>query len=81
MKWIHIVAGVLGVMVIGAFASLFAFTHVDRYYVSSTNTTHISSVTCAWAHWTGWHADEIAFCSDDTEKVVAWTAKANAALK
>jgi len=55
MKWIHVVTGVIGVVVIGAFASLFAFTHVDRYYVSSTNTAHISSV--------------------------AWTAKANAALK
>ena len=77
-----IVAGcILAVALIAGFISAIAFTHVDLYYVSSTKTAQVSSVTCAWAHWTGWHTDEIAYCSDDAAKVVDWVAKANASLR
>lgn len=30
---------------------------------------------------TGWHMDEISYCSDDASKVIDWVAKANASLK
>ncbi len=77
-----IIAGsILAVALIAGFISAIAFTHVDRYYISSTSTGRVSSVTCAWAHWTGWHNDEIAFCSDDSSKVIEWVAKANASIK
>lgn len=56
-------------------------THADRYYVSSPRTGNVSSVTCAYSHWTGWHPDEIAYCSDDAAKVVEWVAKANNSIK
>lgn len=72
---------VIGVLAVAGFISAFAFTHVDRYYASSTRTASVSSVTCAWSHWTGWHMDEIAYCSDDASKVIDWVAKANASLK
>lgn len=75
------IGGLLVVGLLGAFISAFALTHVDHYYVSSHRTGTISSVTCAWAHWTGWHSDEISYCSDDAAKVIEWVAKANAALK
>lgn len=72
---------VLGILIFAGFISAIAFTHVDRYYAASPRTGNIASVSCAWAHWTGWHIDEIAFCSDDANKVVEWVAKANAPLK
>lgn len=73
---------ILGIALIGGFISAIALAHVDRYYVSSTQTARgVSSVSCAWAHWTGWHSDEIAYCSDDANKVIDWVAKANLSLK
>jgi hypothetical protein len=78
---IVLLSTIIGAVLIGAFVSAIAFTHVDRYYVSSTRTAQVSSVTCAWAHWTGWHLDEIAYCSDDASKVIDWVAKANASLR
>lgn len=72
---------VIGVLLVAGFISAFSLAHVDRYYVSSTQTRQVSSVTCAWAHWTGWHPDEIAYCSDDAAKTVEWVTKANASLK
>jgi hypothetical protein len=76
-----IAASLSGVLILAGLITAIASAHVDRYYVSSAHTGQISSVTCAWAHWSGWHTDEIAFCSDDANKVVEWVAKANTSLK
>lgn len=71
----------LGILSIAGFISAIAISHADRYYVSSPRTGSVSSVTCAYSHWTGLHVDEISFCSDDANKVIEWVAKANASLK
>lgn len=76
-----IALSIFGVALVAGFISSFSLTHVDRYYVPSTQTRQVSSVTCAWAHWTGLHPDEIAYCTDDASKAVDWVAKANASLK
>lgn len=71
----------VSVALIAGLTCMITLTHVDRYYISSARTDQVSSVTCVWAHWTGWHTDEISYCSDDADKVVEWVAKANASLK
>lgn len=68
-------------LTLAGFISAFSLSHVDRYYVASSGTGRVSSVTCSWAHWTAWHPDEIAYCSDDANKVVEWVAKANGSIK
>lgn len=35
---------------------------------------------CVYAHWT-WHVDEVAFCTDDYQKALAFTQTANANIK
>jgi hypothetical protein len=51
---------------------------VDGYYVSQGQQKASSS--CVFAHWT-WHVDELAFCSDDYQKVLDFAAKANQLVK
>lgn len=51
---------------------------VDYYYISHSGAQN--TTTCVYAHWT-WHVDEIAFCTDDAQKAVEFTARANAGLR
>ena len=58
---------------------IFAPKEVDYYYLSTANSGAKVVGFCAYAHWT-WHNDEIAYCSDDKDKVLDFVAKANATL-
>lgn len=52
---------------------------VDGYYLSH-GSNNIHTASCVYAHWT-WHVDELAFCSDDYQKVLDFAAKANQLVK
>ena len=58
---------------------IFAPKEVDYYYLSTSNSEPKAIGFCAYAHWT-WHSDEIAYCSDDKDRVLDFVAKANATL-
>ncbi len=51
---------------------------VDYYYLSSISNGGLP-VMCVYAHWT-WHQDERAYCTDDKDKALDFTAKANSTL-
>ena len=68
-----IFAAILGAVV------FFAPKNVDYYYLSTENSGNKAIGFCAYAHWT-WHQDEIAYCSDDKDKVLDFVARANATL-
>jgi hypothetical protein len=67
-----IAAATLGV------ALIYSPKNVDYYYVSSTSGDGGAGF-CVWAHWT-WHNDERAFCSDDKDRVLDFTSRANLTL-
>jgi hypothetical protein len=54
--------------------------NIDYYYLSrgGSGGVHTPS-TCVYAHWT-WHADEVAFCTDDSSKALDFANKANLGL-
>ena len=83
MDWDNVWYGIGAVLVLGAAALIgtiaLATKNVDYYYVSAQNSNE-PSVTCSYAHWT-WHVDEKAYCSDDINKVLDFTAKANSTLR
>lgn len=65
---------------LGGFIQAIAVTNVDGYYVSNAGTGSRTGV-CAYAHWTKWHEDEIAYCSDDINKVLDFVVKANTTIQ
>lgn len=72
-------AAAIFVVILVALVS-FSPKNVDYYYISTGASGGRPVSACAYAHWT-WHTDEIAYCSDDVNKVLDFTAKANATLK
>lgn len=65
---------------LGGFIQAIAVTHIDGYYISNAGTGSRTGV-CACSHWTKWHADEIAYCSDDVNKVLDFVVKANTTIQ
>lgn len=59
--------------------AIFEPKNVDYYYLSTANSSSKGLGFCAYAHWT-WHVDEIAYCSDDKDKVLDFVSKANASM-
>lgn len=81
--WNNVWATLIAIAVLGGLGVLgmyiFAPKNVDYYYLSTSNSGNRSLGFCAYAHWT-WHTDEIAYCSDDKDKVLDFVAKANATI-
>jgi hypothetical protein len=75
--WQLIGAGIILAIVTILGIYIFAPKDVDYYYLSTASSTDKGLGFCAYAHWT-WHNDEIAYCSDDKDKVLDFVAKANA---
>ena len=76
---------VVGAAAVGALLAvggiyIFAPKNVDYYYLSTSNSGSKGLGFCVYAHWT-WHNDELAYCSDDKDKALDFTAKANATLR
>lgn len=82
MDWEDIwqAVGVFVIVSIVVIAGCIVFSpkNVDYYYLSHGNNTQSASA-CVFAHWT-WHSDEVSFCTDDYQKALEFTAKANATL-
>lgn len=75
--WQVLVAGLILAAFGMAILILCAPKNVDYYYLSHGGSQ--SNSYCVYAHWT-WHPDEIAYCTDDYERALDFTAKANATL-
>lgn len=74
---------VLGLALVVTAAAIFGVyavepENVDYYYVS-TGSNPVKPGYCSYAHWT-WHTDEVAYCSDDKDKVLDFVVKANASV-
>lgn len=53
--------------------------NVNYYYVSDGQaSTH--PAYCVYAHWT-WHPDEVAYCTDDAQKALAWAEQATRSIQ
>ena len=63
------------VIVYGIGVKILAPKNVDYYYLSTSE----NGGFCVYAHWT-WHRDEIAYCTDDKDRALDFTAKANALM-
>jgi hypothetical protein len=72
----------VGITVVACFVVLFgvwvfAPKNVDYYYLSTGNNAHFGY--CVYAHWT-WHQDEVSYCTDDRDRAIDFTIKANQSL-
>lgn len=74
------VAGAISVLALLSLIIVFVLApkNVDYYYLSHGAAQ--SNSNCVYAHWT-WHTDEIAFCTDDYQRALDFTTRANASLK
>lgn len=77
-NWWRVILTAAALGIITTLGFLIFEPHDVNYYYASTGEGS-KPAYCVYAHWT-WHGDEVAFCSDDSAKVLDFMVKANNAL-